>query len=358
MPTNFAMSLHFHLCREEDFPASKTIPPTAGRTNRARLSKRRVDSSYDLRFRSKALWFDGICVDQGNLPLRAKTMEAVPVFASEAASMLVVWHESLFSKLWCVYEIAVRAKNRSFDSIHVVPVWLPCFSVMSTVSTVLSLWILSGFVIPACESDPTSRFVSLFGLYFGSPVAYIVFAIPITHFCSLKIESHKTMLDQMESFDLRNATCSLETDRLMIRRQVLGLFDEALQLPLSVSLEAEPPGSDADSTHPEVAALLSPEDLHSFRHVTSYPSDEEVIDEFNSYVRGPLRESVVRSLGREDQIPLQVCLCAFWPVYAGGLALTAGCNGHRDCQYAAENLKFQSVTWYLVTSAIFRCIWA
>eukprot|EP00913_Durusdinium_trenchii_P007769 g7294.t1 len=309
-------------------------------------------------FRSKALWFDGICVDQGNLPLRAKTMEAVPVFASEAASMLVVWHESLFSKLWCVYEIAVRAKNRSFDSIHVVPVWLPCFSVMSTVSTVLSLWILSGFVIPACESDPTSRFVSLFGLYFGSPVAYIVFAIPITHFCSLKIESHKTMLDQMESFDLRNATCSLETDRLMIRRQVLGLFDEALQLPLSVSLEAEPPGSDADSTHPEVAALLSPEDLHSFRHVTSYPSDEEVIDEFNSYVRGPLRESVVRSLGREDQIPLQVCLCAFWPVYAGGLALTAGCNGHRDCQYAAENLKFQSVTWYLVTSAIFRCIWA
>ncbi|CAK9011686.1 unnamed protein product [Durusdinium trenchii] len=310
---------------------------------------------------SKSLWFDGICVDQSNLPLMTKTMQAIPAFASEATNMLVVWHESLFSKLWCVYEIAVRAKTCSFDSIHVVPVWLPIFVLMSIVVNVFPAFGLSlGFAYPSLSTDPATRFVSLF-LYLGSfdIRSYFYgasFAIPITYFCMLKIESHKTMLDQMASFDLRKATCSLETDRLMIRRQVVELFDEALEYPLSVSFEAEESSVSDTEVNSDVAALISPEDLHSFRHVTSYPTEEQIIDEFNAYVRGPLRESVVRSLGREDQIPLKLCVCAFWPSSAGGLAWALGCEGHSNCQDAASNLKFDSVALYLITQAIIAVV--
>ncbi|CAK9011680.1 unnamed protein product [Durusdinium trenchii] len=303
---------------------------------------------------SKSLWFDGICVDQTNLPLRTRTMQAVPAFASEATNMLVVWHESLFSKLWCVYEIAVRAKTCSFDSIHVVPVWLPIFVLANVVYNVLVVYTLPGFTYPSLNADPTSRFVSLFWLYIDAYglLGYCVYAIPITCFCMLKIESHKTMLDQMASFDLRKATCSLETDRLMIRRQVVELFDEALEYPLSVSFEAEESSVSDTEANSDVAALISPEDLHSFRHVTSYPTEEQIIDEFNAYVRGPLRESVVRSLGREDQIPLKLCMFAFWPSSAGGAAWALGCEGRSHCQDAASNLQFDSVAWYLITQAI------
>ena len=284
-------------------------------------------------------------------------MQAVPAFASEATNMLVVWHESLFSKLWCVYEIAVRAKTCSFDSIHVVPVWLPIFVLANVVYNVLVVYTLPGFTYPSLNADPTSRFVSLFWLYIDAYglLGYCVYAIPITCFCMLKIESHKTMLDQMASFDLRKATCSLETDRLMIRRQVVELFDEALEYPLSVSFEAEESSVSDTEANSDVAALISPEDLHSFRHVTSYPTEEQIIDEFNAYVRGPLRESVVRSLGREDQIPLKLCMFAFWPSSAGGAAWALGCEGRSHCQDAASNLQFDSVAWYLITQASFGC---
>ena len=37
------------------------------------------------------------------------------------------------------------------------------------------------------------------------------------------------MLDQLESFDFRNVQCTLETDRVVLRRQVVELFEEDLE---------------------------------------------------------------------------------------------------------------------------------
>jgi hypothetical protein len=45
---------------------------------------------------------------------------------------------------------------------------------------------------------------------------------------------------------------------------------------------------------------VSPETIRGIRHITSYPHPEEVIDQFNAYVRGPLRESVEASVGNEE----------------------------------------------------------
>ena len=47
------------------------------------------------------------------------------------------------------------------------------------------------------------------------------------------------MLDQMAEFQLGNAKCTLETDRGVIEEQVLNLFDEALEPPVSVAFGSE-----------------------------------------------------------------------------------------------------------------------
>ena len=47
------------------------------------------------------------------------------------------------------------------------------------------------------------------------------------------------MLDQMAAFDLRNAKCTLESDRRVIDEQVLSLWDEALEPPVSVAFGSE-----------------------------------------------------------------------------------------------------------------------
>ena len=102
------------------------------------------------------------------------------------------------------------------------------------------------------------------------------------------------MLDQMTHFDLRNARCTLEIDRVVIQKQVLELFDEALEPPLSVAFDS--------SMDQESSALIPPEMLSEIRHLTSYPSEEEVIDQFNAYVRGPLCNHVITTMGREEWI--------------------------------------------------------
>ena len=42
----------------------------------------------------------------------------------------------------------------------------------------------------------------------------------------------------MAAFDLRNAKCTLESDRRVFEEQVLSLWDEALEPPVSVAFGA------------------------------------------------------------------------------------------------------------------------
>ena len=59
---------------------------------------------------------------------------------------------------------------------------------------------------------------------------------------------------------------------------------------------------------------LLPETVDDFRHITSYPSKDEVIEQFNEYVRGPLRDNVLNSVGQESGISFKLCLVAILPL--------------------------------------------
>ena len=169
-----------------------------------------------------------------------------------------------------------------------------------------------------------------------------------------KLDGHKQMLDQMASFDFRNAQCTLETDRVVLQRQVQDLFDEALEPSLSISIDAAGVSetvSDADSADP----LLLKKVLQGSRHVTSYPTEEEVIDHFNAYVRGPLRDRVVSLMGHEMDISLKLCAVSNLPVVLLGFFLVFSCDRHSDCSSALVQ-GYASVSHYLVTTALINCV--
>jgi len=60
--------------------------------------------------------------------------------------------------------------------------------------------------------------------------------------------------------------------------------------------------------------LLPDTSIDDFRHITSYPSKDEVIEQFNEYVRGPLRDNVLNSVGQENGIGFKLCLVAILPL--------------------------------------------
>ena len=177
------------------------------------------------------------------------------------------------------YTFSWQSPSRSQDKVHS----------QSHKDTACPGYLYAGSSAAKMDTDSgLSLFSSLWNAYI-LPYVLELFAasIPLTCCCLHKLKRHKLMLDQMMHFDLKSAKCTLETDRIVLQQQVLNLFDEALQPPLSVefSRESTPILSTDDTEEP----LISPEDIRSIRPITSYPSKDEVIGEFNEYVRRTLR---------------------------------------------------------------------
>ena len=284
--------------------------------------------------------------------------QAIPDFVSRAEQMLVIWDETFFTKLWCIYEVTIRAKKASLEFLHILPVWVSLFD-LSCIAATFAICLTSyptQWRPPSLADDVMSRFSVLLSFYVGPPWFYIIYALPYQYVCSLKIRLHKKMLDQMSSFDFGEARCALETDRVLIRRQVCSFFDEASQLPLAISLDSLPaevlPVLETNPTDLEASALLSTaEHIEEVRGITSYPGKDQIVDEFNAYVRGPLKQKVFCSLGHEAQISLKVCMAANVPIIFSCAALVLTCNGHSDCSAAAHRMRIDSVATYMLSSA-------
>ena len=209
---------------------------------------------------------------------------------------------------------------------------------------VIGLGILPTFVftVPAGydTSTRTSLFLSVSSYWMVNSNCLV--AIPFSFMCFAKLRSHRAMLDQMAQFDLRHSKCSLETDRLVIEQGVVALFDEALEPPITVAFGAEP--------IPETQRLL-PETIDAIRPITSYPTRDEIIDEFNRYVRGPLRDSVMDRLGSEAEISVKDGIALSLVVLLQVPVWVLGCDGF-DCESSARYIGFQSVEAYMLVNMI------
>ena len=277
-------------------------------------------------------------------------------FAAIRREVAVVFHsltqETFFERLWCVHEIGCFLKSTGSDRIHILPTWLPLWILgglsmagLTMIGIMLSFQTWSGVPNAVPEME---LFWSYVDVFFGYAYAVGLFSIVAQYFFLQKLRLHGLMLDQMADFDVRRAGCALETDRVVIQRHVLRLFDEALEEPLSVSFgvpEAEE----------SMQALVSPEDMDDIRNITSYPTQEEVLEQFNAYVRGPLRSSVVRRLGRKDDIPFKACAAGMLPWLFGSLVYA--CDGE-DCEVRAKDTGL-SVAGYVhlkvAMSTLFVC---
>ena len=300
-----------------------------------------------------SFWIDQVCIHQRNLLKKTQTLQALPGIIAQSSQMLVVWDEIYFQRLWCNYELAVHTKTSKAGSIQIVPTWMPLWTLASFGVLSTAGYLYAGSSAAKMDTDSgLSLFSSLWNAYI-LPYVLELFAasIPLTCCCLHKLKRHKLMLDQMMHFDLKSAKCTLETDRIVLQQQVLNLFDEALQPPLSVefSRESTPILSTDDTEEP----LISPEDIRSIRPITSYPSKDEVIGEFNEYVRRTLRDSILDSMGKEEFTSLKFCIAVCLPAVYMGLNTVLNCDGFGDCSVsAAKRLGYTSVSKYMISNAV------
>ena len=260
--------------------------------------------------RGTTIWFDRLCVSQATPFSKLETLQALPAFVASSRELLVVWDSNLFQRLWVCYELAVFAKTVGSPNTHFIPTWVALWVLASFSQSFLQVAVLMLPPLPpeslrALDTDSQAHlFLSVFNACQASSPVWLMFVIPLSWFCLQKVQQHRLMLDQMSHFDIRDAKCALETDRTTIEKHVLDLFDEASEAPLSVAFGAE---EDAPNAGLQQDPLLR-ESLESIRSMTSYPTKDEILDQFNAYVSGPLRESVMDRLGSEEEVSLKLCL--------------------------------------------------
>ncbi|CAK9067569.1 unnamed protein product [Durusdinium trenchii] len=283
----------------------------------------------------RSFWIDGVCINEETLLAKYHTIQAIPAFVAYSKQMLVLWDCTYLERLWCLYEIAVFAKTSQTHDTTFVPIWAAIWTLTTMIAIFLASVSYLDTLPPHLDLDTEgSLFLSWFKSTWGPPEGCVIAALPFSWFCLQKLHGHERMLNQISNFDFRNAKCTLETDRVTIEQQVVDLFDEALEGPASVALSFDMEEVDASRTDAQMTAdpllQLSPRSLQSFRHVTSYPSRGEVVDQFNSYVRGPLRQRVLGLVGSEVDIPFKWCLTVMMPAWWSAWAMVLGCE-NRDC---------------------------
>eukprot|EP00435_Cladocopium_sp_Y103_P060833 s406_g22.t1 len=285
---------------------------------------------------SRCFWFDRICVDQQHANLKHQTIQAIPGFVAQSKKMLVLWDDTYFERLWCNYELAVHVKTTASPrATKIVPLWMPFWMLGQSMADIFQMgmswtlfWICADTLVALLSaSEETAWWL------------YVFFGFLYAAFCFHKLQGHKRMLDQMSVFDLRNAKCTIEEDRAVIEELVLNLFDEALEPPIR---EAHEP-------------LISLESLRAIRHITSYPSPDAIIDQFNDYVRGPLRQNLVTFLGTEDYISPKMCIVATLPIWLQSLMCVLSCDG-ASCEKSAADGGYASVYQYMITNAVLQLL--
>ena len=89
--------------------------------------------------------------------------------------------------------------------------------------------------------------------------------------------------------------------------------------------------------------------MRAIRPITSYPSEEEVLQQFNAYVRGPMREKLLNAIGSEVDIPWKLCVVSFLPLTFDALAVTLGCEG-QPCSLSAKHEGYASSVPYVISN--------
>ena len=121
--------------------------------------------------------------------------------------------------------------------------------------------------------------------------------------------------------------------------------------------EVNEENGDADgSTHAVVDVSLD-NDFPAGKDPVRRYRREQALDRFNAYVRGPLHDAVLDTVGNETHVPYHLCMVAFLPMNFYSLVNILGCDNGL-CERSASEGGYPTVTSYMVTQVIawFLCL--
>ncbi|CAE7783817.1 PFOR, partial [Symbiodinium sp. CCMP2456] len=319
--------------------------------------------------RNPTLWVDRLCIDQSDAAQKATGIRALPFFVTQSSEFLMLYDGSYLDRLWCVVELATFVKSSSCEHVCFVPLWLPRWLVTTMWLDILQGCICIAALLASCASSPQklsplasdralNHFLNNLLLVVVLLPGYIVVLGPSMWALGRKAQGHEEMLRQFAAFDIRNCSCSDESDRQPLEALIAELFTEDDVSSASIEVVGSAVSDSSEST-----TSLS-EDWHGYRSLVrcgSLSADEGPgrlsqeprkegsggncgLEAFNAYVRGPLRQALMDKLGDETSLSFRTCFAAFVPGSSFFLLNTLAVDGAHS---AAFDFPQGSEKWIL-----------
>ena len=101
--------------------------------------------------RPMSVWMDKACIHQTDHDFKHRQIQALPVFVSRSSSMLVLWDDECFRRLWCQLELATFAKYGGAQKVDFLPLWLSPWlpSALVVNSLVATSWSIMNYRTPS-----------------------------------------------------------------------------------------------------------------------------------------------------------------------------------------------------------------
>ncbi|CAE7247851.1 unnamed protein product [Symbiodinium natans] len=342
------------------------------------------------RLQPTSMWLDRACIHQTDHDFKHRQIQALPVFVARSSSMLVLWDDEYFRRLWCQLELATFAKYGGDQEVRFLPLWMApwLLSALLVNSLVAALWSMLNYrgpqevlisvtysctmVLPQSFLDSSWGFLvsdTVWSVLLGTTLG-ILASIPWTIACRAKLQSHELMLRQMASFDCRAAECTIEADRLLVEQQVQTLFQSRQEEEAVVQAPSSPGSYEHVQTESNASTALGTDGIVApgvpstaylagsatagipRNSVTSTEIDQKALDAFNSYIRGPLRRVVMESVGNQLHVPYRICLVAALPLILYSpvdlLQCGADCRARYNFPSLETGFRSEMLSWLVV----------
>jgi len=177
----------------------------------------------------RTYFVDGSCINQVDPEKKLLGIRSIGGFLSLSSQFIVLWDEQYFTRLWCVYELAVFRALNPRRPVLFLPMRF-CFA--AAVGYFVVLFAVTGVAGLSCGpiffGDDLDAIV-------GSPLFYpalVVFWVSAFACCLMTVilgatlERQRSLLqEQLESFDACQAGCSSQADRAEILAAIAGIYE-------------------------------------------------------------------------------------------------------------------------------------
>ncbi|KAF4671788.1 hypothetical protein FOL47_001224 [Perkinsus chesapeaki] len=162
------------------------------------------------------VFLDKCCIPQDDPAAKERGICSISVFLHHSSRLMILWSPDYFSRLWCVFELASFLRAHSPDAIVLVSTLQSRFCISVTICEIAVL-------VTVILSDLLFKIHPL--AFYAPLVVLIVLEVIVTFVICVEVISgfvpaKSKINEQVESFRVSEAQCSLPEDNRVLRETI------------------------------------------------------------------------------------------------------------------------------------------